>query len=271
MRYKYIIQRLQRFVSFISFDTIRSYTFESCKSSYRRESIVKFLYSVSKTFHIPCLSFNVAKIRNVLRIFFSYRKLHLLLPASIPTITILSPHFQISLRIRERVSLDLWKGRRKLIAGPFPSPAPSYALINLTGNVARHMPSLNWSNQGNQNQEWSSNFSPSSNTRWSSARKRGRVLSNGMHIQSVLLPHIHPPKSLRVVSIRESGFVGSKKIRGTPSSQESSKHAGVAFSREHATSLSSIPGLIECATPPRIGVTTEPFPHAYLINSNQLR
>lgn len=149
MRYKYIIQRLQRFVSFISFDTIRSYTFESCKSSYRRESIVKFLYSVSKTFHIPCLSFNVAKIRNVLRIFFSYRKLHLLLPASIPTITILSlPHFQISLRIRERVSLDLWKGRRKLIAGPFPSPAPSYALINLTGNVARHMPSLNWSNQG---------------------------------------------------------------------------------------------------------------------------
>lgn len=148
MRYKYIIQRLQRFVSFISFDTIRSYTFESCKSSYRRESIVKFLYSVSKTFHIPCLSFNVAKIRNVLRIFFSYRKLYLLLPASIPTITILSPHFQISLRIRERVSLDLWKGRRKLIAGPFPSPAPFYALINLTGNVARHMPSLNWSNQG---------------------------------------------------------------------------------------------------------------------------
>lgn len=135
MRYKYIIQRLQRFVSFISFDTIRSYTFESCKSSYRRESIVKFLYSVSKTFHIPCLSFNVAKIRNVLRIFFSYRKLYLLLPASIPTITILSPHFQISLRIRERVSLDLWKGRRKLIAGPFPSPAPSYALVNLTGDT----------------------------------------------------------------------------------------------------------------------------------------
>lgn len=135
MRYKYIIQRLQRFVSFISFDTIRSYTFESCKSSYRRESIVKFLYSVSKTFHIPCLSFNVAKIRNVLRIFFSYRKLHLLLPASIPTITILSPHFQISLRIRERVSLDLWKGRRKLIAGPFPSPAPCYALVNLTGDT----------------------------------------------------------------------------------------------------------------------------------------
>lgn len=144
MRYKYIIQRLQRFVSFISFDTIRSYTFESCKSSYRRESIVKFLYSVSKTFHIPCLSFNVAKIRNVLRIFFSYRKLYLLLPASIPTITILSPHFQISLRIRERVSLDLWKGRRKLIAGPFPSPAPSYALVNLTGDTTLHATCLRW-------------------------------------------------------------------------------------------------------------------------------
>lgn len=74
MRYKYIIQRLQRFVSFIPFDTIRSYTFESCKSSYRRESVVNFLYPVSKTFHIPCLSSD--KIRNVLRIFFSYCKLH---------------------------------------------------------------------------------------------------------------------------------------------------------------------------------------------------
>lgn len=38
------------------------------------QSVVNFLYPVSKTFHIPCLSSD--KIRNVLRIFFSYCKLH---------------------------------------------------------------------------------------------------------------------------------------------------------------------------------------------------